>query len=92
MGLLNLTRAQALCIYKLMEVVMVCKDKDLVFAVFQVVALSLKGLNNDQKLLIVGFIAGLSRDHLLREKNNSRPLTNFQRWIEIVCFMGHLTY
>ena len=49
---------------------MVRKDEDLVFAALQIVAPSLKGLNNGQELLIVGLLAGLSKDHLLRKKNN----------------------
>ncbi len=68
LGPADLTRAQAFRIHKSTEVIMVSKDKDLVFVAFQVVALSLKGFNNSQELLIVGFVPSLSRDHLLREK------------------------
>ena len=32
--LVNLTRAQTLCIYKLLKVIIVCKNGNLVFAVF----------------------------------------------------------
>ncbi len=34
LGLADLTRAQTLCIYKLAEVIIVSKDKNLVFAAF----------------------------------------------------------
>ncbi len=34
LGLVDLTRAQILCIYELAEVIMVSKDKDLIFAAF----------------------------------------------------------
>lgn len=66
---MDLTKTQKFHIHESMEVVMVSKNKELVFAAFQVVALSLKGFNNGQELLIVSFIAGLSKYHLLREKN-----------------------
>ena len=38
---------------------MIYKNKNLLFAVLQVVAPSLKGLNHGQKLLIVDLVAGL---------------------------------
>ncbi len=38
----NLIRAQAFCIYKLTEVIIVSKGKDLIFAALQVVAPVLK--------------------------------------------------
>ena len=42
---------------------MVYKDKNLIFATFQVVTPSLKNLNNGQKLLIIGLIADLNKDY-----------------------------
>ncbi len=46
LSLTNLTKAQTFHIYELTEVIIVSKDKHLVFAAFQVVASSLKSLNN----------------------------------------------
>ncbi len=46
LGSTDLMRAQAFYIYELTEVVMVSKDKDLVFAALKVVTLNLKSLNN----------------------------------------------
>ena len=46
LGPTDLARAQALHIYESTEVIIVSKDEDLVFAAFQVVAPSLKNLNN----------------------------------------------
>ncbi len=46
LGPADLTRAQTFRIYKLMEIIMVSKDKDLVFAAFQVVVPSFKDFNN----------------------------------------------
>ncbi len=76
--LADLMRAQVFHIHELTEVIMVNKDKDLVFATFQIVALSLKGFNNSQELLIVSFVLSLNGDHLLKEKGYWMPLTNFR--------------
>ena len=46
LGPTDLTRAQAFCIHESTEVIMVNKDEDLIFTLFQIVALSFKGLNN----------------------------------------------
>ncbi len=79
---------------------MVSKDKDLVFAAFQVVAPSLKIFNNSQKLLIMGFLPSLNGDHLSREKGYLVPLANFgfrRIWIFVshvtgrILIRGHLT-
>lgn len=53
---------------------MICKNKNLIFAAFEVVASSLQDLNNGQELLIVSFIMSLSKNHLLREKCHRMPL------------------
>ena len=70
LGLLNLSRAQTLHIYESMKVIMVRKDEKLVFATFQVVAPSLKDFNDSLELLIMGLVAGLSRDNFLEEEDN----------------------
>ena len=46
LGLLDLPRIQALGINESVEIVMVSKDEDLVFAALQVMASSLEGLND----------------------------------------------
>ncbi len=56
---------------------MVTKDEDLVFTVFQVMVPSLKGFNDNQELLNVGFVPSLSKDHLSREKGYWVLLANF---------------
>ncbi len=71
---------------------MVSKDKDFVFAAFQVVVPSLKGFSDSQELLVVGFVSSLSGDHFLREKGYWVPLANFGLWkIGIWIFVGHVT-
>ncbi len=68
---------------------MVSKDKNFIFANFSIVVSSFEVFNNDQKLLIVGFVLSLSGDYLLREKSYWVSLANFQLnriWI----FVGHM--
>ncbi len=84
LDLVDLMRAQAFRIHESTEVIIVNTDEDLVFAVFQVVAPSLKDFNDSQELLIMGFVPSLSGDHLLREKDYWVPFTNFglkRNWI-----------
>ena len=42
-----MSKAQTLCIYKIIKVIVVHKDKNLTLAVFQVILPSLKCFNND---------------------------------------------
>ncbi len=46
LGSIDLTRAQTFYIHESTEVIMVNKDKNLIFATFQIVTPSLKSLNN----------------------------------------------
>lgn len=69
LGLMDLTRAQAFRIYVLLEVIMVSKDRNFVFATLQVVAPSFKGFNNSQEFLIISFVPTLCRNYLPQEKN-----------------------
>lgn len=69
----NLSRAQALRIHESLEVVVVRKDEDLVFAAFWVVEPSLEGFNNSQELTFVSYC----RNHFSGEKGYRVPLTNF---------------
>ena len=64
----DLSGAQAFCIHKTMEVIVVCKDENLIFAVLQVVALSLEYLNNSKKLTAMGLVSSLYRNHFPRKK------------------------
>ena len=63
-------KAQILRINELTEIIMVCKDKNLEFTVFQDMTPSFEGLNNGRKFLIVRFIPYFYGDYLLRKKNN----------------------
>ncbi len=68
LGPADLAGAPTPCIYESKEVVVISEDKDLVFAVFQIVAPSFQGFNDSQELLVVGFVPSLSGDHFSREK------------------------
>ena len=46
LNLVDLAKAQVFCIHKLTEVIMVSKDKNVIFAAFQIMAPSLKDFNN----------------------------------------------
>ena len=47
---------------------MVRKDEDLMLATFQIVTPRLKGLDDSQKLTIMGLIPSLCRNHFLRKE------------------------
>ena len=65
----DLMRVQVFCIHELIEVIMVNKNENLIFAAFQVVALSLKSFNDSFERLVVNLILSLSGNHFLREKS-----------------------
>ena len=74
LGLTDLSRAQAFCIHKTTEVIMVYKNKNLMLAAFQVVAPCLEGFNNSQKLTVVGFVPSLCRNHFPKKESYWMPL------------------
>ena len=47
LSLTNLTKTQALYIYKLIKVIMIDENKDLVFAALEMMILGFEGFNND---------------------------------------------
>lgn len=66
LSLLNLAEIQILCIYKLVEIIIISEDKNLIFVVFQVIILSLEIINNSQKLLIISLILSFYRNYLFQ--------------------------
>ena len=74
LGLANLSEAQTLCIYRITEVIVVRKDKNLLFATFQIVTLRFKGLDNSQKLAIVSLIPSFYRNHFSWKDRYQVPL------------------
>lgn len=62
LSLTNLLKPKILGIYKLKRIIIVNKNKNLIFTAFQVIASSFKGFNNSQKFFIIGFVAYLSQN------------------------------
>ena len=73
-GPTDLSGAQALRIYELTEVIKVRKDENLMLAAFQIVTPRLDGLDDSQKLTIVGFIPSFCRNHFLKKEGYWVPL------------------
>ena len=69
LGLVDLTKAQTFYIHELMEVIIISKDKNFIFTIFQIVTLSLKNFNNSQEFLIVSLVSSLNGNYLLMEKS-----------------------
>ena len=74
LGLVDLFGAQAFCIYEMMEVIVICKDENLMLATFQIVAPYLENLYNSQKFTVVGLILSLCRNHFPRKEGYWAPL------------------
>lgn len=77
LSLINLPKAKTLSIHKLLKVVVIIKNKDLIFIAFQVVVLCLKSFKDSQQLLIIFFVPYLYRNHFSKEKNYHILLNNF---------------
>ena len=54
--------------YELTKVIIVGKNKNLIFAASQIVIPGFKSFNNSQKLLFMSFVASLSGNYFLRKK------------------------
>ena len=67
LGLADLSGAQTLCIHKTTEVIMVRKDENLMLAAFQIVMPRYECFNDSQKLIVVGLISSLGRNHFPRK-------------------------
>ena len=56
LGPADLSGAQAFRIHETTEVIMVCKDENLMLAAFQIVTPRLEGFDNSKKLTVVGLV------------------------------------
>lgn len=63
-----MAKTQILSIYKFAKIIIIDKNKNLIYAAFQVVTLSLKCFNNDKEFLINKFILSLCKNYFF-EKN-----------------------
>lgn len=62
LSLSNLTGAETVWIPKSMQIVIVDRDKELIFVTFQIVVTSLECFNNGQKLIVVSFVPSLYKN------------------------------
>lgn len=90
LGPINLPRTQAFCIHELFKVIIVSKNKKLIFAVFWVVVPHFKNRNNGWELLIVRFVSSFSEDHQLKEKSYKVPLAKYILREIRMMFVDHL--
>lgn len=64
----NLFGAQTLSVYKMTKIIIIGKDKDLVFIVLYVVTPSFEDFNNSQEFLIVSLVPSFGGDYFLKKK------------------------
>ena len=65
---INLSGAQAFYIYKMAKIIIIHKNKNFIFAIFEVVLLCFENFNNSQKFINVGFILNFYRNHFFKKK------------------------
>ena len=56
LSLIDLLKAQTFYIHKILEIVIIYKNKNFILIAFQILMLTLKYFNNNKKLAIVSFI------------------------------------
>ena len=74
LGLADLSGAQAFRIHETTEVIVVRKDKNLMFTIFQIVTPRLEGFNNSQKFTVMSLVSCLCRNHFLKKERYRVPL------------------
>ena len=72
-GPLDLSGAQAFCIHKTTEIIIIYKYENLMLATFQIVTPPFEGLDNSQKLIVVGLIPSLCKNHLPKKEDYWLP-------------------
>ena len=63
-----LSGAQAFCLHEKTEVIVICKDENLMLAAFQVVAPSLEFFNECKKLTVESLVFSPCRNHFPRKE------------------------
>ena len=71
LDLSNLFGTQVFSNYKVTKIVIICKNKDLVFATFKIVLPYFKIPKNSQKLAVIGLVLSFSKN-LFSKKNTIR--------------------
>ena len=74
LGPIDLFGAQTLYIHEILDVIVVCKDKNLMLATFQILTLHLKCLDNSHKFAVMGLIPSLYRNYFSIKERYWMPL------------------
>ena len=69
LSLTDLFKAQAFYINKAAKVIIICKNKNFVFAIFLIVLLYFERLNNSKKLSIVSLVLSFYRNHFFKKED-----------------------
>lgn len=67
LSLLNLFIAEIFCNYKLIEIIIVDKNKNFEFIVFKIISTGFKSLNNDQKFIVSSLISNFCKNYFLKK-------------------------
>ena len=70
----DLAKTQALRIHELSKVIVVSKNKDLVFATFWIMLPCFEGVNNGQKLTVVSFVLKFGKNYFMQKVGHQKPL------------------
>ena len=54
-NLINLFKTQVFCIHKIIEIILISKNKNLIFIALKIIMTSLKCINNNQEIAIMSF-------------------------------------
>ena len=68
LNLINLFEAQTFYIYKTIKGVVIYKNKNLIYIIFQIIKLSLEYFNNSKNFVIIDFILSFYKNHPLIKK------------------------
>ena len=74
LSLADLAETEVLYIHELSKVIVVGKNKDLMFATFWIMPPYFEGLNNCQKLTIMSFVSSFGRNHFIQKVGQRMPL------------------
>ena len=85
MGPADLSEAKSLCIHETTEVIIVRKDGNFMLAAFQIVTPRLKRFDDSQKLIVVGLVSSLGRNHFPRKEGYWVPLV---KWVLVTILSG----
>ena len=68
LGPTDLFRAQTFCIHKITKIVVICKDKYLVFATFEIVMLCFESFDNSQKLTVMVLVQNFYKNYFPKKR------------------------